>query len=117
MPDKITDTAILLCDKGVTPTPLTVTSQTFCFAEGKLIATEQDKQAMINIKPFGICKLKPSITGYLPCTPAPIAWQNPTPKDEINGYKILTDQSECSCATGGTIKVQSKGHSENHDTE
>ncbi|MBV8324875.1 hypothetical protein [Chryseobacterium sp.] len=42
-------------------------------AEGKYIAPEQDKQADINIQSFGLCKLKPTSGGYLPCIPAPIA--------------------------------------------
>ena len=49
MPQKLTETALLLCDKGTKPSQLKVTSQTFSKAEGKLIATEQDKQTEGNI--------------------------------------------------------------------
>lgn len=117
MPNQITDTAILKCDKGTTGSILTVTSQSFCFTDNKLLATEADKQAMGNIKPFGNCKLKPIIVGYLPCSPSPTAWTNTTAKDEICGNKILTEDSICICSTGGTISIENKGHSENHEIE
>jgi len=53
MPQKITDTAQLSCSQGTTASNLSVTSQNFSMAEGKYIATEHDKQANTNIKPFG----------------------------------------------------------------
>lgn len=117
MPQKVTDTALLKCDQGASPSQLTVTSQDFAKADDKLIATEQDKQANTNIKPFGVCKLKPSSAGYLPCIPAPIAWSDTTEKDTINDYKILTEKSKCKCGTGGKISIQNVGHSEKHEAE
>lgn len=117
MPQKITDTAQLSCNQGTTPGNLSVTSQNFSTAEGKYIATEQDKQTNINIKPFGQCKLKPTSGGYLPCIPAPIAWEKATEKDTINNYKILTEDSFCMCSTGGKIEVTDKGHGEKHEVK
>ncbi|WP_336961288.1 DUF4280 domain-containing protein [Chryseobacterium contaminans] len=115
MPQKITDTAQLSCNQGTTPSNLSVTSQNFSTAEGKYIATEQDKQTNVNIKPFGQCKLKPTSGGYLPCIPAPVAWGKTTEKDTINNYKILTEDSFCMCSTGGKISIENKGHKEEHD--
>ncbi|MCJ8154200.1 DUF4280 domain-containing protein [Chryseobacterium sp. SSA4.19] len=115
MPQKITHTAQLSCSQGTTPSNLSVTSQNFSTAEGKHIATEQDKQANTNIKPFGQCKLKPTSGGYLPCIPAPIIWQKTTEKDTINNYKILTEDSFCMCAIGGKIEIAQKGHDEEHN--
>ncbi|CAD0221555.1 DUF4280 domain-containing protein [Chryseobacterium sp. JV274] len=115
MPQKITDTAQLSCNQGTVPSNLSVTSQNFSTAEGKHIATEQDKQANVNIKSFGQCKLKPSSGGYLPCIPAPITWQETTEKDTINNYKILTEDSFCMCGIGGRIEVAGRGHLEKHD--
>lgn len=115
MPQKITDTAQLSCNQGTIPSNLSVTSQSFSTAEGKYIATEQDKQAMINIKPFGQCKLKPTTGGLLPCIPAPTIWQKTTEIDTINDYKILTEDSFCMCGIGGKIEVTDRGHSEKHD--
>lgn len=104
MPKNITDTTQLQCDKGSTPTPLTVTSQSFISIEGKLQATEEDKQPNTNIKPFGQCKLKPTSGGYLPCIPAPTHWQE-TSIFEIDGMKELLDSSICQCSIGGKISI------------
>lgn len=117
MPQKIVDTATLECAEGMTPSNLTVTSQNFVYTGNKLTATEKDKQANVNIKSFGQCKLKPTTGGYLPCIPIPVKWDKTTRKDEINGSKILTEESICMCSIGGKISVKDKGHSENHETE
>jgi hypothetical protein len=111
MPQKLTEKAMLVCDKGTAPSTLSVTSQTFSKANDLLIATEQDKQAMVNIASFGVCAITKAT-----CVPAAIAWQKTTQKDEINNYKILTEDSTCPCAVGGNISVQQKGHNENHET-
>ena len=110
MPQKLTETALLLCDKGAKPSQLKVTSQTFAKAEDKLIATELDKQPETNIPNFGACAVTHS-----KCSPAPIKWDKTTEKDTINTYKILTEDSTCQCAVGGKIAVQHKGHGEQHD--
>ena len=99
MPQHITDTTQLKCDKGTVPAPLSVTSQTFMQIEGKLQATEEDKQPNVNIKPFGVC----SIT-KMSCNPAPIKWEN-TSVFEIDGKKELLDTSTCQCSVGGKISV------------
>lgn len=104
MPNNIIDTTQLKCDKGTTPTPITVTSQSFMKIEGKLQATEEDKQPNSNIKPFGQCKLKPTTGGFLPCIPAPIKWQD-TSVFEIDGKKELLDNSTCQCSVGGKISI------------
>jgi Domain of unknown function (DUF4280) len=117
MPQKVTETALLQCDQGASPSQLAVTSQDFCKADNKLIATEQDKQANTNIKTFGVCKLQPSSAGYLPCNPAPIIWTDTTEKDTINKHKILTEKSKCKCAIGGEISITNVGHSEKHEAE
>ena len=99
MPKHITETTILICDKGATPTPLSVTSQTFMHIEGKLQATEEEKKPNVNIKPFGVC----SIT-KISCSPATQKWQN-TSVFEIDGKKELLDTSTCNCSVGGKISV------------
>ena len=117
MPQKITNTAQLSCNQGTTPSKLTVTNQEFSIVDNKLIATEQDKQPYTNIKPFGQCRLKPTSSGYLRCSPSPLKWEKTTEKDTINTYKILTEESFCICNTGGKIAVDNKGHSEKHETK
>ncbi|WP_336960502.1 DUF4280 domain-containing protein [Chryseobacterium contaminans] len=99
MPQYITDTTLLKCDKGTTPTPITVTSQSFMHIDGMLQATEEDKQPNINIKPFGICSILRSS-----CTPNLIHWES-TSVFEIEGKKELLDNSICQCSTGGKISI------------
>ena len=99
MPKHITETTILICDNGATPTPLSVTSQTFMHIEGKLQATEEDCKPNVNIKPFGVCNIT-----KMACNPAPIKWQN-TSVFEIDGKKELLDTSTCQCSVGGKISV------------
>ncbi|KQB37499.1 DUF4280 domain-containing protein [Flavobacterium aquidurense] len=113
MPQKITESAQLKCDKGTTPSFLQVTSQDFSKADDKLIATEEDKKANENIRPFGSCKLK----YYQTCNPQPINWQNTASKDTINEFKILTEKSTCLCSIGGKISIDNVGHSEKHGAE
>lgn len=112
MPQKLTEKAILLCDKGDKPSQLKVTSQTFSKAENKLIATEQDKLPETNIPNFGVCAVTHS-----KCVPAPLKWDKTTEKDTINNYKILTEDSTCQCSVGGKISCQHKGHGEMHEIE
>ncbi|KMQ67364.1 hypothetical protein ACM39_14500 [Chryseobacterium sp. FH2] len=112
MPQKLTEKALLLCNKGAKPSQLKVTSQTFSKAENKLIATEQDKQPETNVPSFGVCTVTRS-----KCTPAIIKWEKTTEKDTINNFKVLTDESTCQCTVGGKISIQDKGYGEKHDSE
>ncbi|MDN3695146.1 DUF4280 domain-containing protein [Chryseobacterium tructae] len=99
MSQYITDTTQLKCDKGASSTPLTVTSQSFMNIDGKLQATEEDKQPNTNIKPFGLCSVLRSS-----CTPSPVKWDN-TSNFKIEGKKELLDSSTCQCSVGGKISV------------
>ena len=67
--------------------------------DGKLQATEEDKQSNTNIKPFGVCSILKSC-----CMPSLINWEN-TSDFEIEGKKELLDYSTCSCSIGGKISV------------
>lgn len=99
MSQHLTNTTQLICDKGTIPTSITVTSQSFMSIEGKLQATEEDKQPNTNIKPFGLCSVLRSS-----CTPSPVKWDN-TSEFEIEGKKELLDSSTCQCSVGGKISV------------
>ena len=112
MPQKLTDSALLICDKGSTPTKLKVTSQDFFKVDGKLVATESDMETNNNIGSFGVCKITRG-----KCTQSIIKWQQTAQKDEINELKILTDKSTCTCVLGGSISVNHKGHNEFHEIE
>ena len=112
MPQKITHSAQLQCDKGAKPSQLKVTSHDFCKVNNKFIATEQDKEPETNIPNFWACSVTRS-----KCSPAPIKWGKTTEKDSINNYKILTEESTCQCSVGGKISIQDIGHSEKHKTK
>lgn len=99
MSQYIIDTTQLKCDKGTAPAPITVTSQSFMSIEGKLQATEEDKQPNSNIKPFGMCTVLRSS-----CAPSLVKWHN-TSDFEIEGKKELLDSSTCQCSVGGKISV------------
>ncbi|EPD97745.1 DUF4280 domain-containing protein [Capnocytophaga sp. oral taxon 336] len=108
MPQEITETAKLQCNQGTVTTTLKVTSQQFAKINDKLQATEEDKQANVNIMPFGQCKLKPTTSGYLPCMPTPIKWEN-TSFSTIDGKKELNSASCIQCAIGGKITFTDTG--------
>ncbi|WP_163445064.1 DUF4280 domain-containing protein [Flavobacterium columnare] len=110
MPQKLTENGLLVCNKGTKPSSLKVTSQTFSRVDGKLIATEEDKQPETNIPSFGVCAITKSR-----CTSAIKKWENTTEKDSINNYKILTEESTCQCSIGGKISVEDRGHGEQHE--
>jgi len=112
MPAKITEQAILNCDKGSATGLLTVTSQRFCKAGNRLIATENDKEAGANIPMFGIC----SITKKN-CAPEIKTWIDTSAKDTISELRILTEKSFCLCSRGGKILIQDKGHTEIHEVQ
>jgi Domain of unknown function (DUF4280) len=111
MAEKITQDALLACNKGTKPSKLKVTSHDFCTAEGKLVATENDKEPETNIANFGVCAITKSS-----CVPSVQKWEKTTEKDTINGCKMLTEKSTCQCSQGGKIEIQDKGHKEKHVT-
>jgi RHS repeat-associated protein len=90
----------LLCDKGVLPTPLTVTWATTTDFLGTNVATERDKMPGVNVIPFGACAAT-----YGPCVPMPLAW-NPVKNDVVvHGARPLLEDSKLPCSRGGTISV------------
>lgn len=105
MSDKIyvCDGAVLQCDQGFTPAELKVTENRKIKVQGKLKATDMDRQVP---KTFGKCKLKPTNSDYLPCVPALQKWTK-TSKNTTLGKnkKFLFQDSECMCSTGGKITI------------
>lgn len=106
MSQDIVHGAQMRCTLGSAPAQIQVTSQLFVQIKNKLVATEKDKIAIVNIPPFGTCR-----KGFFspPCTPALQDWQSTTLKDNINGYKKLTDESFCMCSQGGCITFADTG--------
>jgi len=93
----------LVCDKGVLPTPLTVTSALSVSVLGAPVATDRDKALGLNIKPFGVC-----MTTRAPCAyaPTPLGWSPVKDDVEIAGGHPLLEDSQLRCSTGmGCISV------------
>lgn len=106
MAQDIVHGAQMKCTLGSSSAQIQVTSQLFVTIENKLVATENDKLPIENIPSFGTCR-----KGIFPppCLPALQAWQNTTPKDNINGYKQLTKDSFSMCSQGGCITFVDTG--------
>lgn len=97
---------MMVCSGGTAPVPLEVTSNTQFYAQGNAVATISDKAPMVNIKPFGACKLKPFSP---PCVPAPTAWMGFQTSVEVPGGNPLLNTSKIMCACGGMIEFQNSG--------
>lgn len=106
MANIVTENAQIQCMLGTKPQKIIVTSQSFLKIEGALVATEDDKQANINIPSFGNCKCNPYNP---PCVPAPQGWQMTAEKEIINGKKKLIRDSFCMCSKGGKISFIDTG--------
>jgi hypothetical protein len=102
----IVDGSRLYCTLGTNYVPIKVTSHSFVRIAGALVATEADKEGMVNIPTFGACKC---CTPNPPCIPQPQGWQQTTQKSGINGMRKLTEQSFSLCAKGGRISFTDTG--------
>jgi len=109
MSEYSTDGAMLLCTCGSTPSPLRTTANRLLYVQGKAVATISDNATVANIKTFGTCLLKPTITGYAPCVPAPTIWTGFQRFVEIPGGNPLLETSTIECSCGGTIQFQNSG--------
>jgi RHS repeat-associated protein len=90
----------LTCDKGVTPSTLSVTFNANTVIYGQNLATEADKIPMVNVKPMGVCTITKG-----PCVPAPLMW-NPLQNDVLVGnQRLLLEDSKLQCSLGGRISI------------
>ncbi len=111
------------CCFGTAPCSLQATSQTAVLVEGKPVATIQDMQPYVNLKPFGMCMslANPAVAsataaalGVLtpqPCTLVPAGtWIPSNPKIMTGGCPCLTNEATLICGLGaGTIKITVPG--------
>ncbi|WP_394820790.1 DUF4280 domain-containing protein [Pendulispora albinea] len=118
----VVDRAWLRCNRGSSPSRLTVLSANHGFADDAPIATIQDCAPMTNIAPFGMClsianpdvaRATSAALGVLtpqPCVPKTSApWTPGSSFAELNGLPLLTDTSKCTCQWAGTIEVADSG--------
>ena len=96
----VVEKAKLKCTFGTSLGKLVVTSQRKLEINGKLQATQKDKQ----LEPpfFGNCTCK---SNYPPCAPALQEWQVPGRKAGIETDAFIMDDSSIQCSQGGVVSV------------
>ncbi|WP_103867067.1 DUF4280 domain-containing protein [Aquimarina sp. I32.4] len=108
--------AMCECKYGFTPDRLKVISTHKEYinetnGSQKMIATSMDIGQPFEAKTFGQCKLQPSSSGYLPCVPNILQWQDFYDKITVsNQGKILTEESKATCAIAGAPCVEITFH-------
>lgn len=90
----------LLCDKGTLPGRLTVSFNLQATIYGANLATESDKQPLLNITPMGVCAMS-----RMPCLPQPTQWLGLQNDVLVNGQRLLLEDSRLPCMLGGQIRI------------
>jgi len=104
----------MTCSLGSIPTAIKVTSQNFKKINSSVLATDVDKESIVNIPSFGSCNR----AWYKPaCVPSPQPWQKTAVATAINGAKKLTVDSFCMCTKGGKISFIDTGSNEHVSSE
>ena len=105
MADYIQAGALLLCDKGTTPCPLSVPPR-WPVLGGRPWCNTNDSDPIINQLNFGVCALtqKPC-----PLTCQPTQWQDVQTSVDVAGRPALLDCSYIMCAVGGRITFLTSG--------
>ena len=108
----IANQGLCMCTMGVTPTPITVTSNQTVFCHKQLAATIMDFAPIVNIKPFGVCAtLTTAALGVpTPCVPATVApWITGSVLTSHQKFPALRDCDTLICAVGGVISITFAG--------
>jgi hypothetical protein len=114
--------AKLKCNQGTSPASLAIAVPPHAQSGQEDMATVQDHQSSVNISSFGMCRsmANPQVAsataaaqGTLtpqPCNPVTSSpWTPGASKTTLGGEAVLTDDSKCTCAWGGTIEITSAG--------
>jgi len=89
----------LTCDKGQTPTQITVTHDNNTCIYGERLVSEADMMPGENIQPFGNCSIKGS------CSFMPVYWDKCNQNVKVNGFKLVFEDANLICKHGGKIKA------------
>lgn len=102
--------AMIQCNMGTIPLPISLPMNhgVTTSAGMKMLLNANDHLPMMNILPFGLCKLKPPTPpGVNLCIPMTIqAWKSGDLHCMIGGAPALTKDSFLSCTMGGMIKFK-----------
>lgn len=106
--------ALLQCNQGTLPCPLTVVTNLKVKVTQQLAATIND-HSPASIKTFGLCR-SPGNPAFAatgvpqPCTPTiPAPWAPPCKKTIIMSQPALADNAKCFCVFAGEISVSFPG--------
>ncbi|MCI9022006.1 MAG: DUF4280 domain-containing protein [Eubacterium sp.] len=93
------------CSMGTVDAPLRVTPGCFAKANGKERANIMDCVPMLNIGPFGVCKMT-----KVPCVPACGGWIKGKYDVLVHGMPALLKSSMAVCpVAAGIIKIKDDG--------
>jgi hypothetical protein len=123
MPDLVVNGAQMTCSFGTNPSALTVVpAPPLIQVGGQPLARISDMVPMMNVVPFGMCTTpsNPQVAaatsaamGVLtpqPCLPVITApWTPGSAKVSAGGIPVLTSNSTCLCAWGGSISIVQAG--------
>ncbi|MCQ2150000.1 MAG: DUF4280 domain-containing protein [Bacteroidales bacterium] len=117
----VTNGALLQCNFGLTPSPLTVMG--LRPMNGHMpMANIMDFAPMVNIKPFGMCKsmANPTVASAtaaamgvltpMPCIPVITAPWSPGAQVKVCNLPALLNNCKCMCAYGGQISITFEGN-------
>jgi len=96
----------LKCSKGSKIVKIKATNDSNKTAQGKKMCTTADKEAFINVPPFGMC----TAGGQLkPCLPFLNKWLITNSKGGNNQADFLVQRATCKCMLGGKITIEDSG--------
>lgn len=118
----VTAGAVLGCMQGMAPATLIVLPLNRVMVEGKPAANIMDKNPIVNIPPFGMCRspANPTVAAAtaaamgvltpMPCLPVIVApWMPGALRTRVGGALALTQTSTCQCSWGGMIRIVQPG--------
>ncbi|MCI9123566.1 MAG: DUF4280 domain-containing protein [Eubacterium sp.] len=93
------------CSMGTVAVPLRTTPGRRVKVHGKDKANIMDCKPMINVGPFGVCKMT-----HVPCVPACFIWLNGKTDVLVQGFPALLNKSIAICPVGaGVLKLKNDG--------
>lgn len=93
------------CDMGTVAAPLRILPNRRVKAKGKAKANISDCLPMVNIGPFGVCKMT-----RLPCMPNCRTWLNGKNNVLVQGVPALMEDAVAVCMTGaGILELEDDG--------
>jgi hypothetical protein len=108
----VVEGALMTCDMGVAPVPLSVVTNETVTINGLPVATIMDHMPDANIPPFGVCKVLTAAASGVPtpCAMIPTApWAPGSVVQTINGLPVLTAPATLVCGVGGVITIDEPG--------